>query len=311
MNLTIIVYHYIRDQDRSRYPAIKGRRLSDFRGQLDYIARSFTVVTTEQIVAALKGLVELPNNAAWLTFDDGYIDHYTNVFPLLHERGWQGSFFTPADTVLHGELLDVNKIHFILAAAPNSGAIVTKLQQLLNDHQHQPGVRTFDEYWRELSAERDPYDTPNVVFIKRLLQRALPEETRADLTHSLFLSYVSADPQAFAAELYMSADQLRTLIRCGMYVGSHSAHHNWMDRLTPDQQANDIDRSLQFLKSLGAPTIDWFMCYPYGASNAELHAILKTRQCAAGLTTRPGIANFKTDDVMLLPRVDTNEIPIR
>lgn len=71
MNLTIIVYHYVRDLERSRYPRIKGRRLSDFRGQLDHISRAFTVVNAEQIVAALKGFAELPDNAAWLTFDDG------------------------------------------------------------------------------------------------------------------------------------------------------------------------------------------------------------------------------------------------
>jgi len=311
MSLTIIAYHYVRDLKRSRFPTIKGRRLSDFRGQLDHISRAFTVVNTEQIVGALKGAGGLPDNAAWLTFDDGYIDHYTNVFPLLHERGWQGSFFTPADTVLYGELLDVNKIHFILAAQPDSSLIVTNLKLLLSDYYGRPGVKTFDEYRHELSREPDPYDTPDVVFIKRLLQRSLPEEIRSELTHLLFLSYVSADPKAFAAELYMSEDQLRTLVRCGMYVGSHSAHHYWMDRLTPEQQVSDIDRSLNFLRSLGAPTMDWFMCYPYGASNAELHAILKTRRCAAGLTTRPGVANLKSDDAMLLPRVDTNEIPVR
>jgi peptidoglycan/xylan/chitin deacetylase (PgdA/CDA1 family) len=311
MSLTIIVYHYVRDLEQSRYPAIKGRRLSDFRDQLDYISRAFTVVNTDQIVAALKGIVGLPDNAAWLTFDDGYIDHYTNVFPLLHEHGWQGSFFPPADTVLYGELLGVNKIHFILAAQHDSSVIVAKLQQLLCDYHSYPGVKTFDEYWRELSGEPDHYDTPDVVFIKRLLQRELPEQIRAELTHSLFLSYVSSDPKAFAAELYMSEDQLRTLVRCGMYVGSHSAHHYWMDRLTPEKQESDIDRSLDFLSSLGAATTDWVMCYPYGASNAQLHGILKSRRCLAGLTTRPGVANIKTDDVMLLPRVDTNEISVR
>lgn len=311
MSLTIIMYHYVRDLQRSRYPAIKARRLSDFRTQLDHISRAFTVVNTEQIAAALKGFTALPDNAAWLTFDDGYIDHYTNVFPLLHERGWQGSFFPPAATVLYGELLDVNKIHFILAAQHDSWIIVDKLKQLLSDYQDRPGVKTFDEYWRELSRQPDPYDTPDVVFIKRLLQRELPKKVRAELTHFLFLSYVSSDPKAFAAELYMSKDQLRTLVRCGMYVGSHGAHHYWMDRLTPNQQASDIDTSLFFLSSLGAPTTDWFMCYPYGASNSELHRILRTRRCAGGLTTRPGVASIKTDNVMLLPRVDTNEIPVR
>ena len=81
--LTIVMYHYVRDLARTRYPAIKGRDLSSFRRQLDYIARHHSVVRAEEVVAAISKREPLPDNAAWLTFDDGYIDHYSVVFPLF------------------------------------------------------------------------------------------------------------------------------------------------------------------------------------------------------------------------------------
>ena len=53
-----------------------------------------------------------------LTFDDGYIDHFTYVFPVLKEYKMQGSFFVPGKTFTENCLLDVNKIHYLLASAP-------------------------------------------------------------------------------------------------------------------------------------------------------------------------------------------------
>jgi peptidoglycan/xylan/chitin deacetylase (PgdA/CDA1 family) len=310
MSLSIVMYHYVRDLARSRYPAIKGRDLVAFRGQLDYLARHHTVVTAEQVVAAVKDREPLPDNAAWLTFDDGYSDHYSTVFPLLHERGWQGSFFPPAVTVLDGELLDVNRIHFILAAQPDTRPVLAAIRGFVEERRHAGAVRPFDEYWGEL-AQASRFDPAEVVFIKRILQFGLPEDLRTELARSLFERFVSVDPAAFAAELYMTPEQLRTMLRCGMYIGSHGARHYWLDRLDPSRQAGEIDAALDFLRALGAPTEDWVMCYPYGAYNDTLLPVLKERGCAAGLTTRVAVARPGVDDALALPRLDTNDLPIR
>lgn len=303
------MYHYVRDLERSRYPDIKGRSLEEFKGQLDYIGDHFTVVTTEDVTAAIKGEHRLPNNAAWLTFDDGYIDHFINVFPLLHDRGWQGAFFPPASTVLHGELLDVNKVHFILAAQPDVDLIIGETKTFIEDHRDGDRVLDFASYWEEL-AHASRFDPAEVIFIKRVLQHALSENLRNRLTTQLFEKFVSTDMSAFAAELYMSADQIKMLVRCGMYVGSHGAKHHWLDRLSPAQQAADIDASIDFLHLVGAPLKDWVMCYPYGAYNDALLTLLAERGCAAGLTTDVAVAEIGIDQPLALPRLDTNDLAV-
>jgi peptidoglycan/xylan/chitin deacetylase (PgdA/CDA1 family) len=310
MSLSIVMYHYVRYLARTRYPAIKGRDLAAFRGQLECIARRYTVVTAQQVVAAVKDREPLPDDAAWLTFDDGYTDHFSAAFPLLHDRGWQGSFFPSAGTVLHGELLDVNRIHFILAAQPDTQPILTAIRRFVEEREPDGAVRPFEEYWQAL-AQASRFDPAEIVFIKRMLQHGLPEDLRNDLTRSLFERFVSADPAGFAAELYMTADQLRTMIRSGMYVGSHGARHYWLDRLDSSRQAGEIDASLELLRVLGAPTEDWVMCYPYGAYNDTLLALLRERGCAAGLTTRVAVARLGLDDALALPRLDTNDLPVQ
>jgi peptidoglycan/xylan/chitin deacetylase (PgdA/CDA1 family) len=309
MSLTIVMYHYVRDLVRSRYPRIKGRTIDEFRGQLDHIARRYTVVTAQQVIAAIRGEESIPDNAAWLTFDDGYLDHYTNVFPLLFERGWQGSFFPPSETVLNGKLLDVNKIHFILAAQPQPDAIVREIKAALDTVSADQGVRSFQDYWNEF-ASPTRYDTADVVFIKRSLQFGLPGPVRTQIVDRLFDRFVSVDPAAFAAELYLSRDQLRTMVACGMYVGSHGASHCWLDRIAPAQQKSEIDDALDFLRSVGAPAESWVMCYPYGGVDQSLLGLLRQRNCGAALTTRSATASLDADDPLLLPRVDTNELPM-
>jgi peptidoglycan/xylan/chitin deacetylase (PgdA/CDA1 family) len=309
MSLTIVMYHYVRDLARSRYPRIKGRTLEEFRRQLDHIAKRYTVVTAQQVAAAIRGEETVPDNAAWLTFDDGYLDHYTNVFPLLFERGWQGSFFPPSQTVRDGKLLDVNKIHFILAADARPEDIIGEIRAALDARSAEPDARPYEDYWDEL-AKPNRYDPAEVAFIKRSLQFALPEAVRTEVVDRLFHRLVSDDPAAFAAELYVSLDQLRTMARCGMYVGSHGASHRWLDRLTPAAQVAEIDDSLEFLRMVGAPAQEWVMCYPYGAWDQKLLALLRQRNCSVALTTTPAIASLELNDPLLLPRIDTNELPI-
>ncbi len=309
MNISIIMYHYVRDLSRSRFPSIKGRSLDEFKGQLDYIETHHTVVTVDQVVAAIHHKEKLPDNAIWLTFDDGYLDHFTNVFPLLYERGWQGSFFPPSRTVLDREVLDVNKIHFILAAQPDSEKIISEIKIFLEEVSNKDGVLQFAAYWENL-AIASRYDPAEIVFIKRLLQHALPEDLRNTLTMQLFCKFVSTDTTAFAEELYMSADQLKMMARCGMYIGSHGAKHYWMDRLTPTQQLAEIDESLDFLRLIGAPVNNWIMCYPFGAHNEAIYASLEKRHCAAAITTRVSVAKIGSDPHFELPRLDTNDLPV-
>lgn len=121
--LTIIMYHYIRDLKKSQYPRIKGLDIHLFKGQLEYLRKHYSFVTVEQIIAAFDCKINggnvltgsLPPNPVLLTFDDAYIDHFVNVFPILKKYHIQGAFYPPVKAITEHRVLDVNKIHFILA----------------------------------------------------------------------------------------------------------------------------------------------------------------------------------------------------
>ena len=307
-DLTIVMYHYVRDPARSRYPRIKGRSIAEFREQMDYIANNYVVIGVEEILAAVAGDAKLPPKAIWLTFDDGYLDHYLTVFPLLHARGWHGSFFPSGRTLAEGVLLDVNKIHFVLAAEPNVAAIVAAVKSWLAEHGRAPRIKNFDDHWRELAISTR-FDDGETAFVKRLLQHALSEPLRGRLTDHLFRTFVSTDVAGFVAEHYMSADQIRVMHACGMHIGSHGYDHCWLHTLPPASQEREIDLSLRSLAELGVTDERWVMCYPYGSYNDSLVDIIAARGCALALTTRVDVADLSADPLLALPRLDTNDLP--
>ena len=106
-NLTIIMYHYVRNLKNSKYPNINGINLKFFRNQLNFIQKNFNVISYQDIEHSLINKRKLPKKACWLTFDDGMSDHYKNVFPELRKRKLTAGFFPPAKAVEKRKMMDV------------------------------------------------------------------------------------------------------------------------------------------------------------------------------------------------------------
>jgi len=306
--VTIVMYHYVRDLDRSRFPAIKGLSIERFCRQLDYIQNRYTPIAVEDVLEALSSSKkDLPHNPILLTFDDGYSDHFASVFPLLDARGIRGCFFPPAQAILEHTVLDVNKIHFILAVVPDTEILLDEVFRMLDEFRSSYSLKTKEAYLESVAGEHR-YDNREVTVLKRLLQRDLPELVRAGIVRQLFAKHVTADEAAFACELYMSMEQIDCLRRHGMHIGSHGYTHAWLNHLSPDAQVVEIDRSLDFLETLRIGKDQWSMCYPYGGFNDSLLQILRNRRCPLGFTAEARVADLDVDDRLTLPRLDTNDL---
>lgn len=308
--ITIVTYHYVRDVKYTRYPGIKALSISEFKGQIEYLARYYQFVSIQDCLdAAYYNKGDLPANAVLLTFDDGYSEHFSTVFPVLHRKGIQGCFFPSSEAILEGKVLDVNKIHFILSSVGDIHRLIRDVYDILDELREQYLLKSNESYFSELTKKETRFDSREVIFIKRLLQVGLEENVRMIVIDRLFSKYVSDDENAIAADLYVNTDQLKCMIKCGQYVGSHGKKHVWLSTLSPEQQEAEIDSSLAFLKEIGSPVDYWVMCYPYGDYNDSLIDLLKRKNCKLGLTTRVGIASLNQETLFTLSRLDTSDIP--
>lgn len=65
------------------------------------------------------------------------------------------------------------------------------------------------------------------------------------------------------------------------------------------------------MRIIGSPVNDyWVMCYPYGGWREGLVNLLREYNCTLGLTTEVATARLGVHDASLLPRHDTNDIPL-
>lgn len=306
---TIVMYHYVRDLERSRYPRIKGLSVDRFRNQLAHIESHYTPISVDDLLDAVSSPHRsLPQNAILLTFDDGYIDHYDEVLPLLREKGIKACFFPMAKAILEHRVLDVNKIQFILAAVENVWLLIDEVFEALDEFRDQYPIKSREAYLMAVT-EKHRYDPREVTIFKRLLQRELPEPVRAELADRLFKQHVTKNEAEFSTELYMSLDQLRELHEAGMHVGSHGYSHAWLNHLAPEVQEIEIDLSLAFLRRAGIPLDNWTMCFPYGGYNESLLDILRRRDCRLGFTVEARVADLECEGRLTLPRIDTNDLP--
>lgn len=303
----IVMYHYTRDLKHGRYPAIKGLDAALFREQIDYLKTNFEIVTMEEVIAACSKETDLPEKAMLLTFDDGYIDNYTFAFPILEEFGVQGSFFIPGKTFASHELLDVNKIHYILAVA-DIRDLVTDLKREMEyyrgqEYDYPPTEELFQRY-----GVANRFDGGETIFVKRMLQTVLPERLRNRISSKLFTKYVGVTEEQLAYELYMTEEQIRTMKRHGMFIGVHGYDHYWLGNLAPEQMREDISLALDTLDEF----IDrrcWVMNYPYGNYSREVVQYIKSQGACVGLTTEARAAQIGKDEALLLPRFDCNDFP--
>ena len=308
--LTVIMYHYVRDVKNTAFPEIKARNIKEFENQVRYVCKHYNIISIDELLSAINHNEQLPPNPALLTFDDGYVDHYTNVLPLLIKYNISGCFYPSGRAIDDKIVLDVNKIHFILASVKDLRLLKSELFRLMDEYRNEYNLESNENYYNALHKP-NAYDCGNIIFIKRLLQRELPVDLRVKIVGSLFEKYVTSDERGFSEVLYMNKEQLSEMLNYKMHIGSHGYDHNWLDTLSENEQKNEIIKSLAFLKHIGVQRDLWTICYPYGSYASETLHIVTKLGGQIGFVVQGKKADLSMHNRLLLPRLDTNQLPVK
>ena len=86
--VAILLYHTVANND---WKYSVGER--EFIRQLDHLASRYNVVPLADVIQYLQGKKELPDKTVALTFDDGYLDNFLNVNPLVKEKNLPVTIF--------------------------------------------------------------------------------------------------------------------------------------------------------------------------------------------------------------------------
>ncbi|MBQ7477009.1 MAG: polysaccharide deacetylase family protein [Selenomonadaceae bacterium] len=90
----ILAYHQVNDVDQDEMTL----RVDQFDAQMKYLVdEGYNVITPTELLDAWDGKGTLPPKPAVITFDDGHIEIYKNVFPILKKYNLKATIFIVTD----------------------------------------------------------------------------------------------------------------------------------------------------------------------------------------------------------------------
>lgn len=301
--VTIVMYHYVRDTMETPFPAIHARSLMEFERQLDHIAGQYEVIPLSRYARFLRGLEDgLPAQCCILTFDEGFKDHIKHVLPSLQKRGFTAAFFPITETVTEKRVATVQKGHFLMARlGPHrfSEALEEKLALL-----HLPSVDTVTT--AKPTALPYRFDDPDTLKLKNRIA-GLPLLARREALDALFRKFITKDESAFSEELYLSERDIQIMQQSGMEFGVHTHTHPRLSLLPIERQKEEIERAQGILARILGQTPSTFS-YPYGDYNDATIKILNDLGMDLALTTKVGVEKEHADRFQI-KRVNTNDLP--
>jgi peptidoglycan/xylan/chitin deacetylase (PgdA/CDA1 family) len=288
--LLAVGYHYLAAEPPRKPRAIFPVSLDALRAQLELLGRAWEFVSRDELLAAVAGEATLPERACAVTFDDGLRCQADLAAPVLEDLGVPAIFFVPGKPIAEGRVLHVHKVH--------------ALRERLDDAELLELVDA--EVPEEVARAHYRYDTPQAARVKYVLNMALSAEERDRVVGAAFAE-AFPDEAAFAAELYMSRDQIRALASS---LGAHSYAHEPLALMGPEELDRDVERVTSVLEEVTGDRPRAFS-YPHGTPST-VDVDTARRLAAAGYRvafTMERALNRGLDEPLLLGRLDANDAP--
>jgi len=298
------MYHYVRPFN-PKMSGLKHLHIDDFKLQLDLFEKEFGFVSKENFYKSLE--TGIPQPGVILTFDDGLSCHYQYVLEELIRRKLWGIFYIPTKPYINHKILDVHRIHILLAI--NDSKKVYDLLLNLIDEEMLTGnlVKEF----RELTYRHQVNDNFTNL-IKRLLNYYIEYSHREVVIDELMNELVSEEYRN-ADQFYVTSEQIKEMQQAGMIIGSHSVSHPVFSKLSVEHQNYEIEESFRFLeKECGISLNNRTFCYPYGGFHSftsETEKILENNNCSFSFNVEH--RDIGREDLLnrrqALPRFDCNQ----
>lgn len=97
-----------------------------FESQINFLKKHYSIISLREAAQKLKRKERLPDNAAVITFDDGYRNNYTVAYPLLKKLNVPATIFLATNFISRKDFLWHDELYLILRGASKSALDLTK-----------------------------------------------------------------------------------------------------------------------------------------------------------------------------------------
>ncbi len=253
--------------------------------QLRWIKANRNVISLARYAASLRGGDPIPERSVVLTFDDGYENNYSLIYPLLRELDLPAVYFIATDFIEKRETLWVDRLESFVHATKRTEVELPGLG----------GRWTWNS-----TAERIQAYLGTKSHLKRL-DGGSRDAAMQEAADRLDMDGVKI-PELFNP---MTEDQLRELAGSGLVeIGAHSCRHDILTHLDDDAARKEIVDSRKKTAVLcgRAPAL---FSYPNGNGGQRLAKMVEDADYAAAvegslrLNPPDGVSPYRIDRIAL------------
>ncbi|MBO4401420.1 MAG: polysaccharide deacetylase family protein [Selenomonadaceae bacterium] len=142
----ILTYYQVNDIDQND----RTLTVEQFDAQMNYLVNNgYNILTPSELLDAWQSGGSVPSNSVVITFDDGHVDAYKNVFPILQKYNVRATFFITTDFInLYPTYLTWDQIREMQASGLVDIESHTLNQRILTE------IRSRDKIWDQLYGSK-------------------------------------------------------------------------------------------------------------------------------------------------------------
>ncbi len=281
----ILMYHSVMTEPAEHSDSLGGiiHSQSEFRGQMELLARDYHPLSLDEVVNRLNAHQVLPKRSVVVTFDDGYTDNYEVAMPILNQIGIPATFYVTVECVEKRRLPWPARLRFAFRR--------TKLPSWTDRRNNSWDLRTAasrekaylascDDCCQLAGAAQEQF----VDAIEKKLESRVPEEL---------------------SSLMMNYEQARELARKGHIVGSHTMTHPNMAQINEHDAEVELAESKRRLeKELQGPVPHFSYPCPALTPHWSEKTVSQSRAVGYGsaVTTNGGVVR-SGDNPLFLKRI--------
>ena len=263
-----------------------------FAHQVEWIQSYFSVLSLQELLLRLR-LNKDVSKCCVLTFDDGWVDNYQNVFPIIQKHR------VPCTVFLATGLIGTNRwfwpdevaecLFLICRGKVNINTFSDALKKLL----FQSGVGGKNE----LQVVIDD--------CIELIKVYSPKQRKALMLEMTSVCFGGDMPNN---RYLMNWDEVKEMADSGLVeFGSHTANHRLLNQISPKEVlAEIVDSKNKIENEIGQPCLSF--AYPNGNYSNEVISVLQDSGIMAAVTTSRGyVTAANTSTLFELPRIAVHD----
>ena len=257
-----------------------------FETHILFLKNYFKISTINNFVSQYKENLESPEPPRCvLTFDDGWIDFYTNVYPILKRYQIPATVFLPTDFIGGENWFWTDRLAYLISKCGEDILLDMMRRDIRN-----PLTRQMSRHQGPPHARLD-----KAIRILKSCPKVIIEETLSDLSAEWG---IRSNPFGRA---FLSWEEVEELSRSGFVeFGSHTASHQILPVLDDNTVRHELDSSRSELLSRRAVDTDFIpFCYPNGSMDERIVKMVREAGYGAAVTTMPGWNLYRADPFIL------------